>query len=97
MELFMKDYGKIIFTMVEASFIMQVEIFMKVNLLMIWRKDLEFIDMQMEVNMLATGIKINNTALEKKYGMMEVNIKDFILTLLKKGKANIAGLMEIGM
>jgi len=70
---------------------------MKVNLLMIWHKDLEFIDMQMEVNMLATGIKINNTALEKKYGMMEVNIKDFILMLLKKGRENIAGLMEIGM
>ena len=47
--------------------------------------------------MLVIGIKINNMALEKKNGMMEVNIKDFILMLLKKDMENIVGLTEIDM
>jgi hypothetical protein len=62
---------------------------------MIWRKVLEYIDMLMEVNMLVIGIKINNMALEKKNGMTEVNIKDFILMLLKKDMENIVGQTEI--
>ena len=64
---------------------------------MIWRKVLEYIDMLMEVSMLDIGIKINNMALGKKNGMMEVNIKDFILMLLKKDMENIVGPMEIDM
>jgi hypothetical protein len=91
----MKDFGRIIFIMEEASFIMQVEICMKENLLMIWHKDLVFIDMLMEVSMLDTGIKINSMALERKNGMMEVNIKAFIKMLLRKAKVNIVGLMVI--
>jgi hypothetical protein len=62
---------------------------------MIWPKVLEYIDMLMEVNMLVIGIKINNMALERKNGMTEVNIKDFILMLLKKDMENIVGQMEI--
>jgi hypothetical protein len=62
---------------------------------MIWPKVLEYIDMLMEVNMLVIGIKINNMALEKKNGMTEVNIKDFILMLLKKDMENIVGQTEI--
>lgn len=68
---------------------------MKENLLMIWHKDLVFIDMLMEVSMLDTGIKINSMALERKNGMMEVNIKAFIKMLLRKAKVNIVGLMVI--
>jgi hypothetical protein len=64
---------------------------------MIWLKVLEYIDMLMGVSMLVIGIKINNMALEKKNGMMEVNIKDFILMLLKKDMENIVGLTEIDM
>ena len=95
MVLYMKDFGRIIFIIEEVSFIMQVEICMKENLLMIWHKDLVFIDMLMEVSMLDTGIKINSMALERKSGMMEVNIKAFIKMLLKKAKVNIVGLMVI--
>ena len=72
---------------------MLVEIYMKVNLLMIWLKDLVFIDMQMEANMQDTGIKISSMDSEKKNGMMEVNIKAFIKMLQKKDRENIAGLM----
>ena len=72
---------------------MLVEIYMKVNLLMIWLKDLVFIDMQMEANMQDTGIKISSMDSEKKSGMMEVNIKAFIKMLQKKDRENIAGLM----
>jgi hypothetical protein len=66
----MKDFGRIIFIIEEVSFIMQVEICMKENLLMIWHKVLVFIDMPMEVSMLDTGIKINSMALERKSRMM---------------------------
>jgi hypothetical protein len=37
--------------MEEANCIMQVEIFMRVNSLMIWLKALVYTDMQMEANM----------------------------------------------
>ena len=70
---------------------------MKVNLLMIWLKVSEYTSMQMDLNTLDTGTKTNNTDLEKKNGMMEVNIKVFTKMLPKKDKENIAGLMETDM
>jgi hypothetical protein len=62
---------------------------------MIWLKDLEYIDMLMEANMLDIGTKTNNTDLERKNGMMEANTKVFIKMLRKKARENIAGQMEI--
>lgn len=95
MVLFMKDYGKIIYTMGEENYIMLVGIFMKVNLLMIWHKDSVFTDMLMGANMLDIGTKTSSMDLEKKSGMMEVNIKDFTKMLQKKVRESIAGQMEI--
>lgn len=64
---------------------------------MIWPKDLEYTNMQMDLSMLDTGIKTSNMVLEKKNGMMEVNIKGSTKMPLKKDKENIAGLMETDM
>ena len=64
---------------------------------MIWLKDLVFTDMLTEVNMLDTGIKISNMDLAKKNGMMEANIKAFMIMLLKKVKESTAGLMATDM
>jgi hypothetical protein len=69
MEQSMKVFGRTIFTTAEASFIMLVEISMKVNLLTIWLKALEFTNMLMVASMSATGTKINSTDLVKKNGM----------------------------
>ena len=76
---------------------MQVEMFMKENLLMIWPKGLESINTPMGVSLLAIGIRTSSMALAKKNGMMQVNIKVFIKMLRKKDKVNIAGLMVIDM
>ena len=83
--------------MAEENFITLVVIFMKENLLMIWPKVSVSINMQMDQNMLATGIKINNMVLVRKSGMMEVNIKDSTKMHQKKVKENIAGQMVTGM
>jgi len=62
---------------------------------MIWLKDLEYIDMLMEANMLDIGTKTNSMDSERKNGMMEANIKAFIKMLQKKARENIVGQMEI--
>jgi len=62
---------------------------------MIWLKDSGSIIILMEVNTLAIGIRINSMDLEKKNGMMEAIIKDFIKMLQKKDKVNIYGQMVI--
>mgnify|MGYP004531714311 CR=1 FL=1 len=95
MEQSMKVSGKIISIMAEESFITQVAIYTKENLSTIWHKVLEYIDMPMVANMSATGTKINSMDLERKNGMMEVNIKASIRMLPKKDKVSTAGLMEI--
>jgi hypothetical protein len=64
---------------------------------MIWLRDLESTNMQMDLSMLVTGIKTSNTVLEKRSGMMEVNTKAFTKMPLKKDKGNIVGLMETDM
>ena len=64
---------------------------------MIWPKVLVSINMQMDQNMLATGIKINNMVSVRKSGTMEVNIKDSTKMHQKKVKENIAGQMVTGM
>jgi len=46
---------------------------------------------------LVTGIRISNTDLAKRSGMMEVNTKAFTKMPLKKDKGNIVGLMETDM
>lgn len=92
---FMKDFGTIICTMEEENFIMLVVISMKVNLAMIWHKALVFTNTQTEVNTLVTGTRINNMALVKKNGLMEVNTKDSMKMLQKKVKVNTAGQMVI--
>ena len=74
---------------------MHVVISMKENLWMIWLKDSGSIIILMEVNTLAIGIRINSMDLEKKNGMMEAIIKDFIKMLQKKDKVNIYGQMVI--
>ena len=91
----MKDYGRIICIMEEANCGMHVVISMKENLWMIWLKDSGSIIILMEVNTLAIGIRINSMDLEKKNGMMEAIIKDFIKMLQKKDKVNIYGQMVI--
>jgi hypothetical protein len=93
MEQSMKVFGRTIFTTAEASFIMLVEISMKVNLLTIWLKALEFTNMLMVASMSATGTKINSTDLVKKNGMTWVCIKDSIRMHLKKDRVNTVGLM----
>ena len=70
---------------------------MKENSLMIWHRALVCIDIQTEANLLVIGTKINSMVLERKDGMMQANIKDFIKMLPKKDKVNTAGLMEIDM
>jgi hypothetical protein len=62
---------------------------------MIWLKALAYTDMQMEANMKAIGIRINNMGLEKKNGMMEASIKAFTKMPQRKVRVNIAGQMEI--
>ena len=97
MALSMKVCGITIYIMEGESFTMLVAIFMKANLLMIWLRDLESINMQMEVNTLVIGVRISNMVLERKNGTMAANIKDFTKMLPKKVKENIAGLMATGM
>jgi hypothetical protein len=92
---FMKDFGRKIYTMEGVSCIMLVVIYMRVSSLMIWPRDLVFINMRMEVSMLGIGIKINNMDLEKKNGMMAANIRDFIRMHQKRAKENTVGRMEI--
>jgi len=48
-----------------------------------------------EASMLDTGTRISNMALEKKSGMMEVNIKVFIRMLRRRVKVNTVGLTVI--
>jgi hypothetical protein len=50
------------------SFITQVAICTRENLLMIWLRALVSIDMQMAVNMSDIGTKTNNMVLEKRNG-----------------------------
>jgi hypothetical protein len=45
--------------------------------------------------MLDTGTRISNMALEKRSGMMEVNIKVFIRMLRRRVKVNTVGLTVI--
>ena len=56
-----------------------------------------FINMLMVVNMLGTGIKINNMVLEKKNGMTTVCTKVSITMLVKRVKVNISGQMVTDM
>ena len=69
MEPYMKDFGKIIYTTVEANFITQVEISMKENLWTTWLKALAFTNMLTAASTSATGTKTSNTASAKKNGM----------------------------
>jgi len=50
MELFMKDNGAIINIMAEGNYIMLKVILTRVNLKMIWHKDLGYITMPMEAS-----------------------------------------------
>ena len=97
MEHVMKDIGIITYDMEEENFNMPMEIFMKVNFMKIWHKDLAFINMQTEVNMQGIGIQINNMVLERKSGMMEIHISDFTKIHRKMDKANIIIRMEINI
>ena len=93
----MKGYGKEIYIIREVSFTMLVATYTKVNLRMIWRKDLESICMPMVRNISVTGTAISNMDLEKKNGVMGANILAIIKMLIKLDKVNIAGQMEIDM
>ena len=65
---YMKDYGKIICTMVVESSIMPVVTYMKVSLWMIWHRALVSTDMQTAASMSDTGTKISNTVSAKRNG-----------------------------
>jgi len=95
MALFMKEFGTKIYTIIGENSIMPVEIFMKENLLKIWHKVLVFINMLMEVNTLAIGIKINRMDLVRNNGVMAASIKVITKMHPRKVKVNTFGLMEI--
>lgn len=93
MVLFMKGSGRTTSITAEASCTTPVEIYTKENSLMIWLKALVFISTQMEANMSVTGIKTNNTDLERKNGMTQVCTKGSTRTLAKRAKVNTSGQM----
>jgi hypothetical protein len=97
MALFMRDSGKIIYTMGVESFIMPVEIYTKENSLTTWPKVLESTSTPMVASMSATGIKTNSMVSVRKSGTMAVNIKVSTKMLPKRVKVSIAGPMEIDM
>jgi hypothetical protein len=80
--------------MAEANCTMPVVTCMKENSLMIWLKDLAFTNTQTEASTSVTGIKTNNTDLERKSGMTQACTRDFIKMQVRKAKVSTAGQME---
>jgi len=64
---------------------------------MTWLKALASTSTLTAANTSAIGTKISSTVSAKKNGMIRVCIKDFIKTLVKKGRANTCGLMATGI
>jgi len=88
-----KVYGKTTCTMAAESYITQVAISMRANSLTTWPKDLEYTDTLTVANTLVTGIRISNTDLAKRSGMMGVSMSAFTKMPQKRVKENIGGQM----
>jgi hypothetical protein len=66
---------------------------MRANSLTTWPKDLEYTDTLTVANTLGTGIRISNTDLAKRSGMMVVSMSAFTKMPQKRDKENIGGQM----
>lgn len=79
--------------MAAESYITQVAISMRANSLTTWPKGLEYTDTLTVANTLVTGIRISNTDLAKRSGMMGVSMSAFTKMPQKRVKENIGGQM----
>lgn len=79
----MLDNGNIIKPMDKGLYIMLMEIFIKVNGLMIRLVDREHIHIKMVPNMLVSGKTINKMVMVSNSGLMDKSMKDNIRMALK--------------